>query len=144
MGWEIGYDDRWKRDIGYGVPAVCDHPGCNTEIDRGLSYVCGGEPYGGEMGCGLFFCYEHLFYAEPEPEWSERPPSHAEEVEYYDSNEEHGAFVCERCRDWYEAEEKGDLDGPTPFQPKPDVPSWTHHKATDPSWAEWRAEQAMA
>jgi hypothetical protein len=44
MGWSIGYDENWKRDIGYGVPAVCDHPKCNKIINRGLSYVCGGEP----------------------------------------------------------------------------------------------------
>ena len=59
MGWSIGWDDTWQRDIGYGVPAVCDHPGCSTRIDRGLSYVCGSEPYGGERGCGLFFCSKH-------------------------------------------------------------------------------------
>lgn len=59
MGWSVGYDSRWKRDIGYGVPAYCDHPGCGEEIDRGLGYVCGGHPYGGEHGCGLFFCSKH-------------------------------------------------------------------------------------
>jgi hypothetical protein len=71
MSWAVGFDERWQRDIGYGVPAICDHPGCGAEIDRGLSYVCGGEPYGGEEGCGLYFCEKHLF----------------------------GHFVCERCRD---------------------------------------------
>lgn len=60
MSWAIGYDSNWKRDIGYGVPAICDHPECDAEIDRGLSYVCGGQPYGGEYGCGLYFCDEHL------------------------------------------------------------------------------------
>lgn len=60
MGWAVGYDSNWHRDIGYGVPAICDFPGCETAIDRGLGYVCGGEPYGGEDGCGLFFCGEHL------------------------------------------------------------------------------------
>lgn len=59
MSWAIGYDDNWKRDIGYGVPAICDHPDCNEEIDRGLSYVCGNDVYGGEDGCGLFFCSKH-------------------------------------------------------------------------------------
>lgn len=60
MGWSIGYDDNWKRDIGYGVPATCDFPGCGKEIDRGLGYVCGnGHPYGGDEGCGLFFCGPH-------------------------------------------------------------------------------------
>src|SRR5687767_8726286 len=61
MSWAIGFDSHWQRDIGYGVPAFCDHPKCDKEIDRGLSYVCGGEPYGGERGCGLYFCGEHLW-----------------------------------------------------------------------------------
>ena len=60
MGWSIGYDSKWKRDIGYGVPAYCDHPECDEKIDRGLAFVCGGEPYGGERGCGLYFCGKHL------------------------------------------------------------------------------------
>ncbi len=60
MGWALGYDHNWGRDIGYGVPAYCDHPDCNEEIDRGLAYVCGSEPYGGERGCGLYFCPKHL------------------------------------------------------------------------------------
>lgn len=64
MGWSIGYDDTWKRDIGYGVPAYCDHPGCGEEIDRGLSYVCGSEPFGGEHGCGLYFCSKHRQFHE--------------------------------------------------------------------------------
>lgn len=61
MGWSIGFDSSWNRDIGYGVPATCDHPGCNEGIDRGLAHVCGGEPYGGGQGCGLYFCGAHLF-----------------------------------------------------------------------------------
>ena len=59
MGWSVGYDPTWHRDIGYGVPAVCDQPTCDAEIDRGLAYVCGGQPYGGEHGCGLYFCADH-------------------------------------------------------------------------------------
>ena len=61
MGWSVGYDEHWKRDIGYGVPAWCDHPDCNEVIDRGLSYVCGGQPYGGDNGCGLYFCGKHIY-----------------------------------------------------------------------------------
>ena len=60
MGWAVGYDSNWGRDIGYGVPAICDHPECVTTIDRGLAYVCGADPFGGDEGCGLFFCPEHL------------------------------------------------------------------------------------
>lgn len=59
MGWSIG--EHNGRDIGYGVPAKCDHPGCDEDIHRGLAYVCGGEPYGGDFGCGLFFCEKHLY-----------------------------------------------------------------------------------
>lgn len=62
MEWSLRYDSNWKRDIGYGVPAYCDHPKCNEEIDRGLAHVCGGEPYGGDHGCGLYFCGKHHGY----------------------------------------------------------------------------------
>lgn len=58
MGWAVGSMDG--RDIGYGVPATCDHPDCDEKIDRGLGYVCGfGQPWGGDEGCGLFFCPDH-------------------------------------------------------------------------------------
>lgn len=106
MSWAIGFDTKWSRDIGYGVPACCDHPGCYAEIDRGLSYVCGGEPYGGERGCGLYFCGSHL--------------------RFNDSFTQ----LCERCE-----------EGEAPFSPTPDHPTWINHKATDPSWKEWREEQ---
>lgn len=72
MGWSIGYDTKWKRDIGYGVPAVCDHLLCDKEIHRGLAYVCGGEPFGGESGCGLHFCEEHLYIGGGDPQMCER------------------------------------------------------------------------
>jgi hypothetical protein len=60
VGWAIGYDDHWQRWIGYGVIAWCDFPRCNEVIDRGLVYVCcDQQPYGGERGCGLYFCDKH-------------------------------------------------------------------------------------
>ena len=65
MGWGLGEDtsrDEGDRDIGYSVDAVCDELGCHVEIDRGLGYVCGGAPYGGDHGCGGFFCRGHLDY----------------------------------------------------------------------------------
>jgi hypothetical protein len=59
MGWSLGWDSNWSRDVGYGVPAFCDHPACEAEIDRGLAYVCRNqEPLGGS-GCGLYFCDRH-------------------------------------------------------------------------------------
>lgn len=60
MGWAIGYDENWKRDVGYGVPSNCDHPGCAEQIDRGLGYICGSDVGGGDKGCGLFFCGKHM------------------------------------------------------------------------------------
>lgn len=112
MGWSIGFDSNWQRDIGYGVPAYCDHPDCNEEIDRGLSYVCGGGPYGESLsdtdivGCGLFFCGKHL----------------------------NGSSLCERCATL--------VDGKInePFPAKPDHPEWIHFKLTDRSWKRWRKE----
>ncbi len=53
MGYSIGYNSEWDRDIGYGVPAYCDSPRCIAEIDRGMGYVC--------EGCGLYFCSDHLY-----------------------------------------------------------------------------------
>jgi hypothetical protein len=66
------------RDQGYGVPCLCDHPGCNKQIDRGVAYACGGDPM---ENCGLFFCGEHLAHYKDEEtgSWS--------------------SAVCERCAD---------------------------------------------
>ena len=74
MGWSIGFDPRWNRDIGYGVPAFCDHPDCSKIIDRGISFVCGGEAYGGERGCGLYFCSDHLYDSICEACENDQPP----------------------------------------------------------------------
>jgi len=107
MGWSIGFDSNWNRDIGYGVPAFCDHPGCGKEIDRGLSYVCGGEPYGGERGCGLFFCSEHLFLHAKLPQLctrchNRRPPykptaDHPEWVQWKMTDESWGQWRLENA-----------------------------------------------
>jgi len=107
MSWDVGYDDRWQRWVGYGVPAWCDHPGCYEKIHRGLAYICGGDIYGGDEGCGLFFCYKHLFFSD---------------------RSRHQ--LCERC-----------CVGEKPFNPSLDTDEWVEHQMTDPSWAEWRAEQ---
>jgi hypothetical protein len=62
MGWSIGIG-KDGRDIGYGVPALCDHSSCDKRIDRGLSYVCGINTDGEDRGCGLHFCADHLRYS---------------------------------------------------------------------------------
>ena len=110
MGWSIGFDENWERDIGYGVPAWCDHPNCWKRIDRGLAFVCGGEPYGGKHGCGLFFCEKHLHYMDT---------PHGDD----------SFQACERCQ-----------QGQAPFDPKPEHPEWITHVLTHDSWHQWRAK----
>ena len=110
MSWAIGYDNNWKRDVGYGVPAVCDLPKCNKEIDRGLSFVCGSDPYGGEYGCGLYFCEEHFRYRKPHGS---------------DSNVQ----LCPYCYRYQSS-----------YKAKPDIPRWIRWKLKDKSWELWRRE----
>lgn len=118
MGWSIGFDTDWNRDIGYGVVAYCDHPECNEEINRGLGYVCANEEPRGGDGCGLYFCSKHKgHYHYPESEDEEDNP----DADISD--------CCERCR-----------DGKEPFIPKPDHPHWAWWKMNSGSWAEWRSE----
>ena len=114
MGWQVGFDSRWNRDIGYGVPAVCDQPDCGEAIDRGLGYVCGSEPYGGEHGCGLYFCGAHLWYAKID-------------------GEDRSVSLCERC-----------LGEASPYEPTPDTAEWLRHKLTDESWEPWRLKYPEA
>ena len=71
---------------------------------------------GGECGCGLYFCEEHLSGSfedldDPDGRWYE---------------------VCERCA-------VGDL----PFDPKPDTDEWNQWKLTDESWQRWRDENLV-
>lgn len=62
MGYQV-YDVKGDRFGGYGVPSICDHPDCTKEIDRGLSYCCGGNPRSDEFGCQQYFYEDHLKYA---------------------------------------------------------------------------------
>lgn len=59
MGWAFGENSE-GREVGYGVKATCDKEGCDTQIDRGIEYVCGEMHDGGEYGCGQYFCGTHL------------------------------------------------------------------------------------
>ena len=109
MGWSIGYDDNWKRDIGYGVPAYCDHPKCHKEIHRGLAYVCGGGPYGeslgdGRNGCGLFFCDKHG-----------------------------GGFLCPRCRAYKPPYKHPKPDHPEWIHHKMTDESWAEWRNEQPT-----------
>lgn len=108
MGYSIG-TGRNGRDIGYGVPAICDSPKCSKRIDRGMSYCCGG--YGqSDMGCGLYFCSDHLYY-------------------HKFRGEENYTDFCIRC-----------IRHRMPYEPKPDILEWVAWKLYDESWKEWREE----
>ena len=109
MGYQIyKVGHRWG---GYGVPAVCEYPDCNEEIDRGISYACGGEPFS-EHGCDLYFCEKHREY-------------HC----FNTGSDRECAEVCERC-----AKKRRS------FPYKPEVKKWVKHLLKDKSWAEWRKE----
>ncbi|MYM32544.1 hypothetical protein GTP58_29850 [Duganella sp. CY15W] len=114
MGWSIGYDENHQRDIGYGVPAYCDHLGCDKEIDRGVSHLCGFNSDTGE-GCGLHFCGDHLRqrYINPalDPEEAPRGP------------------LCDACN-----------CGEDTYAKKPDHSDWLRWKLEDDSWQQWRDE----
>lgn len=108
MYWAIGYDENWNRDIGFDVPAICDHPDCNVSINRGIDHVCGGEPYGGDLHCGLYFCKDHL------------------EMKQTTAGEE-PLPVCAQCS-----------AGEAPFNPSSDTEEWLSYKQTSNYWAGWR------
>ena len=65
MGWgNCGLDSK-GRPIGYLNSGICDHEGCDAEIDRGLAYACGGmhgnhDERSEDGVCEGYFCYEHL------------------------------------------------------------------------------------
>lgn len=103
MSWAIGYDSERDRDIGYGVPAFCDHPGCKAEIDRGLSYRCG--EIHEDDGCGLYFCADHREFVD----------------------DKRGQF-CERCRAG-EDPFAPSPDHPSWLEHKETDPSWANWRA---------------
>lgn len=109
MGYQV-YSIGNNRFGGYGVPAICEYPDCNEEIDRGISYACGGEPFS-EYGCDRYFCSKHRDY------------------HYFNTGfkERICVLVCKRC-----AKKKNS------FPYKQEHKDWMKHILKDKSWAEWR------
>jgi len=60
MGWANCGTDSRGRPIGYANRGRCDHPECGREIDRGVSYACGGMHGQNEYDCEGYFCLAHL------------------------------------------------------------------------------------
>lgn len=66
MGWANCGTDSEGRPIGYAHEAVCDHPSCNAEIDRGLDNACG-QMHGEDVyECEKYFCDNHRYGIETE------------------------------------------------------------------------------
>jgi len=128
MGW--GYTTgEGGRDQGYIVPSLCDQPGCNEEIDRGLSFRCG--EYRSDNGCSNFFCDKHLQWFTLEDD---------EEENAGDA----GIQFCDHCL-WHLEHPDADYDDPKqpPYhEPKPDLLKWVLWKRYDKSWQGWRDEDA--
>lgn len=118
MGYAI-YSIGHDRHGGYGVPAFCEHPDCNEEIDRGISFACGGQPFS-ELGCDRYFCSKHRQYKN----WDEEK---GQWCNHKDDCECEGAEICDRC-----ATDKA------PFDYKNEHPDWVKHVLKHESWAEWR------
>jgi hypothetical protein len=107
---------------GYGVPAVCEYPACEEEIDRGMAFACGGEPFS-EYGCDRYFCGNHRTYAGFDEEGL---------LCGCDQDVDGGCTctvveVCERC-----------AKGEPAFDYKPEHPDWVRHILKDRSWKTWR------
>lgn len=121
MGYQIyQVGKRWG---GYGVPAICEHPDCKEEVDRGISYACGGEPFS-EKGCDRYFCSKHLnyiYFNEDGERCRHKNDCDCESVE-----------LCERC-----------AKGKPSFPYKPEHPDWVKHLLKDPSWSEWRKKNPV-
>lgn len=60
MGYAYGINDK-GREVGYSVQAKCDWPDCDTDIDRGMYFQCGGGEQSQEEVpyCCDFFCDKH-------------------------------------------------------------------------------------
>lgn len=62
MGWGNCGEDSQGRPIGYCHEGICDEPRCKKEIDRGLSYACGGMHGEADFYCEKYFCSKHLIF----------------------------------------------------------------------------------
>ena len=117
MGYQVyKVGHRWG---GYGVPSFCEHPSCNEEIDRGMAFACGGEPFS-EYGCDRYFCGKHREIKG----WNVEKEMWCRHKKDCDCKFKE---ICERC-----AKNKPS------FPYKAEHPKWVNHLLKDKSWATWR------
>lgn len=60
-----GVNDYGQK-MGCDVKATCDEPGCNAEIRRDLTHVCG-RMHADSDTCHKYYCPKHLFVADVSP-----------------------------------------------------------------------------
>lgn len=111
MGYAV-YEDQAARDwcvtrwAGYAVPGICDMPGCEVEIDRGMGYRCE-QDCDGDSGCGLHFCSDHRYDTEahgkasPKPDvprWSWWLVNHASWATWREENPDQLAWHVENAK----------------------------------------------
>ena len=124
MGYAIFEDQNAaslgvKRWAGYEVPGICDMPDCTAEIDRGMDNRC-------------------------ERVWTTRYLADGEEVESDDEWDEEIETEDEGCHLFFCAAHLNHHEDHGDATPKPDTEQWRDHILTDPSWAQWRAENGVA
>lgn len=83
MGWQFCGENRHGQQIGYGVGAICDEPGCRTWIDRGLGYLCG-DMHDDARTCAMYYCAAHRVTSRRCARCQDIPPEDQ---------------VCEECND---------------------------------------------
>jgi hypothetical protein len=72
MSWAYhGVNAETDQEMGYTVQAICAEPGCSAQINRGKAHLCGDEHADGES-CNLYYCRQHLFYADKHTQRCER------------------------------------------------------------------------
>lgn len=104
------------------MPSYCEYPDCTEEIDRGMSFACGGEPFS-EIGCDRYFCSKHRHYTGFKCDGSEDRCDHEDDCDCT------FVEVCERC-----------AKNEPSFDYKPEHPEWVYHLLHDSSWKIWRKQ----
>ena len=130
MSWVIGFNSEQKRHIGYGVLAICDHPECTVEIDRGLGYMCG-EGFNHNASCHGYFCAEHR-----------ENYVYGDEIDDMQGEELEALGIDPESKEVYDAVENGDIVRcrHEPIQPNKESASWLEWVLSEDSWAKWREE----
>ena len=134
MGYAV-YRIGEGRHGGYGVPAYCEHPECNEEIDRGMSFACGGEPFS-EIGCDKYFCSKHRHYTGFKQDGSALPECLCDCEDDPENEKEcecEWKEVCASCAGL-------DKEYPYGYPYKPEHPEWVYHVLNHYTWEEYRKE----